>query len=66
MPKEESLATIPRIALKSYLDYRNNYLTVELFAESKEITIDFARALMIEGRKALEFVTNGTTYLDWQ
>ena len=37
-----------------YVEWLNNYLTVELFAEHHEMTVDDAQALIDLGRKALE------------
>lgn len=34
-----------------YLDYVNNYLTIEKFAEDNEISKDFASLLVEAGRK---------------
>jgi hypothetical protein len=41
---------INKIALEFYLDYVNNYLTMEQIAEDYEIGIGFARALHKEGK----------------
>ena len=38
-------------ALKAYLQYVNEYLTVEIFAEHKGITLEFAKSLINEGRR---------------
>ena len=37
-----------------YVEWLNNYLTVELFAEHHEMTVDDAKVLIDLGRKALE------------
>ena len=37
-----------------YVEWLNNYLTVELFAEHHEMTVEDAQALIDLGRKALE------------
>ena len=41
-----------------YVEWLNNYLTVELFAEHHEMTVDDAQALIDLGRKALEHYNN--------
>lgn len=42
---------LPRIAREFYLDYVNNYLTVEKIAEHYEISEALAKALIDEGRR---------------
>ena len=37
-----------------YVEWMNNYLTVELFAEHHEMTVEDAQALLDLGRKALK------------
>ena len=37
-----------------YLDFVNDYLTVELFAEHREISVTLAMAIIDEGRKCHE------------
>jgi hypothetical protein len=45
----------------AYLDYFNNYLTLEKYAEHKGITLDQAKALIELGRSIhQELVTNDT------
>lgn len=44
-----------------YVEWLNNYLTVELFAEHHEMTVDDAQALIDLGRKALEHYNNQMT-----
>ena len=39
---------------KEYLEYRNNYLTVESFAEHRGISTEFARAMLTEGDRLHE------------
>jgi len=39
---------------KEYLEYRNNYLTVESFAEHRGISIEFATAMITEGDRLHE------------
>lgn len=34
------------ILINTYLDYRNNYLTIELFAEHNLLTVDQAKTLI--------------------
>ena len=41
-----------------YVEWLNNYLSVELFAEHHEMTVDDAQALIDLGRKALEHYNN--------
>lgn len=37
-----------------YVEWMNNYLTVELFAEHHDMTVDDAQALIELGRKAMK------------
>jgi len=41
-----------------YVEWMNNYLTVELFAEHHEMTVEDAHALIDLGRKALKHYNN--------
>ena len=43
-------ATLAEHAHEAYLDYANNYLTSEVFAEHRGISVTFAKALIQEGR----------------
>lgn len=44
------MTALQKIAAEFYLDYVNNYLTVELIAEHHGISKEFALALINEGR----------------
>ena len=40
-----------RVKLAAYIDWRNNYLTVECYADHNGLDDDVAKALIEEGRK---------------
>lgn len=41
--------------IEEYLDYVNNYLTVEKFAEHRGISVEYATSLITEGRTLLKY-----------
>ncbi len=47
----------------AYLDYVNNYMTLELFAEHNEISIDLATLIVKEGRIKHEINCNAFSNL---
>lgn len=47
-----------------YLDYVNNYLSLEKFAEHNMISIDLAALLVKEGRIHHELIVSGYKVLD--
>ena len=51
-------ASCNQILRHIYVEWMNNYLTVELFAEHHEMTVEDAQALIGLGRKALEHYNN--------
>lgn len=40
-----------KLLIKMYLDWRNNYLTIAIFAHDKHLSVTFAKALVREGRR---------------
>lgn len=44
--------------IEEYLDYANNYLSVELFAEHRQISVELAQLLIKEGRILYQLKTN--------
>lgn len=45
---------ILELTQRLYLDYVNNFLTVERFAEYYQISEEYASAIIKEGRKLIE------------
>lgn len=45
------METIKEIIEGAYLDYVNNYLTISKYAEDKEISMEMATFLILEGEK---------------
>lgn len=52
------LTKLNKIALSFYLEYLNDYLTLERIAEDKDITINYATFLYEEGKSIHERITN--------
>lgn len=50
--------------IESYLDFRNNYLSVETFAEHNQISIDLACLIIKEGRIHWTLSNDGFNGLD--
>ena len=59
MPVRTPSAPIKPVLIDFYLDYSNNYLTIEKLAEDYGISGDAAMALIAQGKKYLEEQNSG-------